>query len=297
VNEIKKEPFETYLANPRMSSGKLRDLLKSPATYEYRQRFPLKQTAAMRLGTMIHSAVLEQDVFNASYVVLPEPEFKTKSGEPAKNPWATSEGKKFYADFVLANPGKQIIENEEMATINGVVKALHAQERIANLLFGGAAEHSVYFTDPDTGMECKARPDFITEKTDPETGEVFGVVVDLKTTADASFRGFQRSVAKYQYHVQAAFYVHALEQIFHGKKLQCVWLAAETKPPYHCALYHVNESDLGTGHAAFRHALDLALRCSGKGIYPGLQWDWLKNEYVIETMTLPAQSEYIPPEE
>jgi hypothetical protein len=81
----------------------------------------------------------------------------------------------------------------------------------AALLLGisGEAETTHMWTDATTGLQCKCRPDWISEDG--------GILVDLKTTEDASPREFQRSIAKWRYHVQAGWYMAAIEA--------CLWQA------------------------------------------------------------------------
>ncbi len=68
----------------------------------------------------------------------------------------------------------------------------------------GKAEQSYFWTDKETGLGCKCRPDYMFD--DGST------IVDLKTTTDASLKGFSRSVCNFRYHVQAGFYLHGIEQ-------------------------------------------------------------------------------------
>ena len=53
-------------------------------------------------------------------------------------------------------------------------------------------------------LMMKVRPDGLCKN--------YPVIVDLKTTADASYSGFQRSVERFGYHVSAAMYMEGVNQ-------------------------------------------------------------------------------------
>jgi hypothetical protein len=101
----------------------------------------------------------------------------------------------------------------------------------AAMLLGlpGKAETTHMWTDASTGLECKCRPDWLTDDG--------SIVVDLKTTKDASPRGFKQSVANYRYHVQAAWYLHGLEQATGKRPDQFIFICVESTAPYAVAVY------------------------------------------------------------
>ena len=67
----------------------------------------------------------------------------------------------------------------------------------------GVAEHSAFWTDPDTGVLCRCRPDWLVEDNK--------IIVDLKTAAD--FSRIQRSFEDYRYYVQDPFYRAGLKAV------------------------------------------------------------------------------------
>ena len=75
-----------------------------------------------------------------------------------------------------------------------------------------------------TGLQCKCRPDWISADG--------GILVDLKTTEDASPREFQRSIAKWRYHVQAGWYMAGIEAAYGTRPSGFIFIAVEKKPPF-----------------------------------------------------------------
>jgi hypothetical protein len=64
-------------------------------------------------------------------------------------------------------------------------------------------EKSFIVTDPETGLELKCRPDFLVSAE--------GILIDLKSTANADEYELKKSISKYEYVRQIAFYKKVLE--------------------------------------------------------------------------------------
>ena len=131
------------------------------------------------------------------------------------------------------------------------------------MLEEGIAEKTIIWDDLATGAPCKARPDFVTQR----MGSTF--IVDLKTTEDASPRGFSRSAYKYRYHVQAAFYLDGYEQA-HGVTPEAfIFIAVEKNPPYLVACYIYGPEDLSLARETYRANLATYLECRNSNSWPG----------------------------
>jgi hypothetical protein len=89
-----------------------------------------------------------------------------------------------------------------------------------NLLYDASSliEHTGFFEIE--GTPCKVRPDLYNSKDS-------GIVLDLKTTIDASPKGFAKSVRQYGYLFQAAWYMTALAS--YGRKTQAIRILGSGK--------------------------------------------------------------------
>jgi exodeoxyribonuclease VIII len=103
------------------------------------------------------------------------------------------------------------------------------------------------------------------------------VLVDLKTTNDASPEGFIWAVRRYLYHLQAAFYVDGWEAAGGGPIDEFIFIAVEKTPPFAVGLYRLPESALIKGRDLYRQGLDTFNRCLTRQVWPG---------YSQEIMTL-----------
>jgi exodeoxyribonuclease VIII len=116
------------------------------------------------------------------------------------------------------------------------------------LNMAGICEQSYQWKDSETGEICKSRPDFHTADN--------SLLVDLKTTEDASMFGFQKSIHSFRYHVQAAWYLRSL-----AEAEQFVFIAVEKKPPYLVAVYNASKEMVEAGNRAADKNLALLAEC------------------------------------
>lgn len=204
-----------YHAADGISKSDLDLIHRSPAHYKAARH---EDTPALRFGTAFHCAVLENDRFNATYTVI-EGDRRTKAVKDS------------IKDAEAA--GKIILTADDFNALMGMSQAVFKNPICAALLRGSLKEHSV-FAELD-GVRVKCRPDgWSTEK---------GVLFDLKSTEDASPEGFARTVAKYRYHVQDAFYRHVVASATNcdADDLSFIFIAVEKKPPFAVALYQLDE--------------------------------------------------------
>jgi exodeoxyribonuclease VIII len=200
------------------------------------------------LGSAFHSILLEPDVFCNEFAILPEIDRRSNAG------------KADYAAFVAENQGKTLISVETYEIIHSMREAVVDHGGARTLLSSdGEAENSVYWNDPETKLTCRCRPDLWRSD---------NIIVDVKTTEDASPEGFARSVAKYRYHVQAAFYTWGIEQVIGTRPEGFVFLAVEKKPPYAVGLYMLDPVSLEVGAREFREDINLLAKCNTTGDFP-----------------------------
>lgn len=259
---------EAYHAHPSISSSAINTALRSPLHYhaQYVARAVERtESASMRLGTMVHTAVLEPDEWSARYIVAPDVDRRTKAGKEA------------WAQFLAEAKGYEVITNEEAAKAHAMAAVVLEHPAAGPLLRGDFVEPereaSYFWRDAETGLECRCRPDSF-------DGEI---IVDLKTTKDASpsffwrddegrlherHGGFARSVANYGYHVQAAWYRRGVEAVT-GRMPRHVIVAVETTAPYAVAVYELDALALEEGERLCQRAITTIAECQRVGRWPG----------------------------
>ena len=230
-----------YHADPAISASHLHAVAASP--YHYWSRFinpdrpPSVQTAAMKLGSLTHCAVLEPDQLASRYGIAPDR--RTNAGKAAV--------------AAMEAAGIEAVTAPEMEQAMAMAASVRSHQAAATLLRDGKAEQSFWFDDVATGLRCKCRPDWYTGNT----------IVDLKTTVDASPKGFAKSVAQWRYHVAQ---VHYLAGTFAER---FVFIAVEKSYPYAVGVYELDADAVQFGDYERRNNLQTIADCRAISEWPG----------------------------
>lgn len=255
-------PEEQYFAFPAASNSTLGRMAKSAAHCRAYMDNPPEQTPAMAFGSLVHTMILEPHERANRYAVKPEGiDRRTKAGKAA------------YAEFETESAGKTIVTQFDMERAYKIMSSVK-EHRTANLFLtgDGNAEASIFWTDEDTGYRCKSRIDFMRDNR---------VLVDVKTTQDASPAGFARAVSNYGYHRQAAMYSDGYEAVTGHRAEGFVFIAIETAPPYAVAVYELNPESIQVGREEYKRYLRDFARCMETEIWQGYSDD-------IEELSLPG---------
>lgn len=242
----------TYHSLPYVSSTYLRKLANNPAE----AAIPFKPSASMVIGSAVHKIALEGPAaFEESYFCMPDiPHHKNSNAYKEE----------FYI-LQQAAEGKEIVDSTQLEIILGCTKSV-MEHPVSRRLLGptlGKPEVSIIFTDPITGLRGKARVDRL-----PDPRMKFAI--DLKTSADASLLGFGRSITKYGYATQAAYYLHALRMA--GVEAEnFVFVVVETKPPYQVLTGMLDPTYLEYGFQTVNRLLGIEKECRELGFYPNVQ--------------------------
>jgi exodeoxyribonuclease VIII len=243
-----------YHSGPGISCTGLKKVAVSPAHFK---RGEFKQTASMFTGSATHSAILEPDTFANQYAFLQEGKDRRSSEYKA----LCSE---YGADNVLTySDADQISKIQQAVHANPVArKWLHHEK--------GRNELSVYAKDPETGVLVRCRFDRLLDR---------GFSPDLKTTTDASPRGFSSAIAKYGYAFQAAFYMDVYYWAT-GQALEGFgFIAVESKAPHNVMCYRLDDESIEIGRAQYRAALNTFANCLESDVWPG--YDGFAEEQLI----------------
>lgn len=263
-------PEGEYHAHPALSSTGARLLLESPAKFRYRQDHPQPHKDAFDLGTAVHSKVLGT---GAATTIIPE-EILASNGSAS-----TKAAKDFIEDARLLGliPIRKSTADEVDAMAESVLS-----HPTARALFEqrGAAETSVFATDPTTGVDVRARFDYL-----PNLDGSQIAAIDLKTTGKSASKGeFEKSVANFGYHIQQAHYTHALE-LAAGESVPFVFVVVETEAPHLVAVHQLDRFWAEMGYTAAKAARELFADCTSNNKWPGY-------DTAVQLITPPTWSVY-----
>lgn len=270
-------PNEDYHHGPGDSKSDLDRVRRSPLHYKANKdaandnERTNSPTADQAFGSAYHTLILEPDEFANRYATVPEeaPKRPTITQRNAAKPSpATVEAIAWWDKFEADNAGKEILDRDDLETLYKMADALVSHPAARALLGGapGRAEMSAYWVDQRTGLLLRCRPDYWRED---------GILVDLKTTTDASLEEFSRSLVKWRYHVQAPFYLDGTNEAIaqSGEKVarptEFVFVAQEKKPPFAPACYVLDDEGMRIGRAQYRADLDRLAECKASNVWPG----------------------------
>lgn len=206
----------------QLSYSSLKSFIKSPAHFLAYKRRDFVESASMRLGTAVHSALLEPEEFAKIYDVT----------DLRKNT-------KAYKEMVALNPKKIYLNNSDWRSIQEI-KRRFAQNREATELLDFCSKRETEVKREIQGVPFRGFVDAMSKD----------VIVDIKTTQDASAEGFSKSVYNFSYHLQAAIY----KELTGAKEFYII--AIENVAPHNICIYRLSQDALDSGYSMMSKGID-----------------------------------------
>ena len=216
-------PAEDYHKIEALSASSAKVLLKSASHYLAMKEESFAPTAAMKLGTVVHTLILEPEKFEAEVAVSPNFDKRTKFGKQAAE------------EFDVSSNGKLVIDTYTHERAMRIADSVRSHPFFKANVKGGKAETTMLWEQYD--CQCKARVDYLLGKT----------IFDVKTCQDASPAGFAKQIATYSYHIQAAHYSMGFRRLFNKKLDSFIFLAVESEKPHSVGIYRLNKESLEEG--------------------------------------------------
>jgi hypothetical protein len=260
-------PEDVYHADPvpggSLSSTGARKLLppSCPAKFRYELDHPRQSTAEMELGTAAHKIILGT---GPEFVVVNEKNWRKQAAQDAAEE-ARAAGK---VPLLIAER-RQVDDMADALMAHPVARDVFSAQN------GGRPEQSLFCQDPETGVWCRVRLDWM-----PSVNAPRPVIVDYKTSRSANPAAFGKTAANYGYDLQAAFY----EMVFGwvtGVKAGFAFVVQETEPPYLVSICELDRDSMQEGRDRARLALEIYRDCKADDLWPGYSSE-------IELVRLPS---------
>lgn len=162
--------------------------------------------------------------------------------------------------------GKVPLLASDAAVVEAMAEAVNAHDTAPLLFQGGGAEVSAFWVDEATGVQCKARFDYLPE---PTPGRRL-IVPDLKSAVSADPGEFSRAAARYGYVMQQCHYSSALRHLGVSDDPAFLFVVVEKEAPH---LVNVGQfasaDDIRYTAAALDKALRLYRDCLATDTWPG----------------------------
>lgn len=254
-------------------------------------RMPESEGLHFGFGNSFELALLDKSGFEKSvaieqqqyWIALAQEEKKKDGKDPLKVPKNSTRYKAEQSKFEAANEGKYIIPDtgdQSYEYIEEMLKSCYADETIRKLIEGTEYQLSLFWTDPETGLKLKTRPDICKRKKN--------VIVNLKTAADGSPKAFSRELAKYDYPLQACVEISGcLNSGLMPTVDNYFWLVVEKVPPFNATIYEFDKADISLCMDEYRYYINKISEAEKKQEWPGYT-DQADNKYGILQAHVPA---------
>lgn len=285
---------DVYRELPGINFSSLKNMYVSPAFYKHRLTHPETDKPEWLIGRALHCLVLEPDKFDKRYAIaesidrLPKDwrwiakgiEGKDWASCPAKvrrgKEWDTLV-KKYDGEEIrlLTSPeieatteawdrfgDKTLLTSEDHHKITSMSLAIKNHGPAHDLLKGGQSEVTLQWKDEMTGLRCKGRADYMTNR-----------IIDLKTTSRRTPSTFRRQCSDFLYHAQAAWYTDgaisagALDR--ENTEAPAV-IAVVPGPPADVMAFVLDDRELEAGRHVYRSLIGRLRDCKATNTWPGV---------------------------
>lgn len=228
-----------------LSSTGARKILRSPARFKWDLDHPSPYKRQFEIGHAAHTMVLSA---GAAIERIDADSYRTKDARHLREE-ALAEGK----TPLLPREYDQVTDMYQACLDHPVVGKLIERDDLVR-------EASMFWLDGATGAACRARPDLATAD--------WSLLIDYKTTVDASPVGFAKSLGNFWYHCQQSWYQDAVEH-FTGISPMFVFIAQEKTPPYQVGIYELDPVAVEIAQAMNHKARTIWKTCVETGEWPG----------------------------
>jgi len=249
-------PEPAYFSGNAVSSSLLNEFRKSPA---HARAFLNRTEDSGRakhftLGSAIHAAVLEPDRFKEEFKVPVQCSAETGSGDQCSRTGSYFINDEWFCGTHIKSQEGEIkdvnsLSSSDYKTCIEIQQAVRKNEyayALLNQKGNNIAEGSIVWNDKTTDLICKGRIDFYNEES--------GIIVDLKSTFDASINSFKKSMSQYGYYRQLAFYREGLKTL--NYKVNDIYIiAVEKAPPYNLQIIKLKEDLVDKGWKEMHKAI------------------------------------------
>ena len=241
VNGIYTIPHDDYHADPcptpSLSSSVAKVLLRQSPAHAAMQHPKLNnnyvnaESSRFDLGTIAHALLLEDD--SSRLITIEADDWRTKAAKEARDA-ARAEGK----IPILVKQAAHLLK------MVGAARQFIASSEVGDFKF--LPEQTLAWQEGN--VWCRARPDWLAPGHD--------LILDFKTTEDASPEAAIRQIGRLGYDTQAAFYLRGLQSVDpQADRAVFCFLFQEIEPPYACSLIALSNAYLEIANAKVDRAI------------------------------------------
>lgn len=249
-------PNEEYQAVEAISKSRLQTaaitMEKYYDTFLAQDKEPQKEKEALTFGNALHCRILEPERFLTDYLIVPKIDKRTK------------QGKEDFAHFeaIAIEEKKEMILDQDAYTCERVADRLSKHSVVGPLLKASSLkESSLFWIDPETGIECKCRPDALI------LGH--GLILDTKSARSIEDFQIERENWERKHLFSPPHYANGVENVTGVEIKAYIFIAFEKERPYDVQPYILPDLELQAGKEHVQQLMRKIADCKASGIWPG----------------------------
>lgn len=310
------DKMENYLENDAISSSMLKSARKTPLDFHFSKSEDKEELEKIKgkdyfnIGTFLHQCLLEPTKFSRA---IEEPKYSLSGYEGANvaiefykgvckqkginypvDVTDSLQSKKTYLSLLQEMADIQPVNEEHKLKID--ILKRHSETYgggiIRKLLTHAKREISIYYTDPETGIDLKVRPDAL------QFEENIGVnaIVSIKSTACENLQAFMTQAAKLDYDLSEGMYQEVVSAATGRDFNTTIMIMLQTVAPFHIGVLVWTAEDIEMGKHKYKHALHNAALISENDSVKGYEVYAEENSFGLIQFSLPGwnQREQLP---
>lgn len=219
-------PAHEYHALPELSASNIHAInSRGLAAYRRERTQPRTSTEAMDLGTVVHSLLFGDPGYEV--MVWSGADRRTKAGKEEYESAAS----------VAMGSRRTLIKQSGFDVARDIADAVRANPIVGPILNEpGNGELSIVWPDRSLGVDCRARIDWLADRTDAP-------IIDVKVVGSlpASPRAWAYKALGFGYHTQAEHYTDAVEASGFGYRRPFWFVLVCSEAPHEVAVFQLGE--------------------------------------------------------
>src|ERR1043166_7791640 len=213
------------------------------------------------IGVAAHLAVLEPERQADSIVLIEAGDYRTTKAREARD--------------AARAAGKVPLLLYQFDIVRAIAGSIRAHPIASEAFRGGEAEITLIWPDSETGVPCKARPDYL-----PAHGRW---LVDLKTALSANPRNRRDQAYRLGYHARAAWYLDGAKAVLGQMPEEYWFVIVEKEPPYLVSVVSFDNDALAWGRIGNRKACERFAISAAHNGWPGYRQPGQKQDPAFRT--------------
>ena len=246
INKVCKDSNSDYHSHKSISASGLKEISSSSITDYLNKEF--KTSLALELGSAIHTIILEPELFDSEFYVMPNVDLRTKAGKQSK------------LEHQQLAQGRTLLSQSNYDLLEKILVSFKSNSD-AMALLDGKIEYSHYGSINNIDVRC--RPDIL--------GKDF--VCDIKSCKSVNPVSFRKDCFTYKWFLQAAFYSDFLS--IPAENFRFIAVSKEDNPKV--KVFGIRKKNIDLGRQQWHEAFERWQFYKETGICPGEYWDEYKD--------------------